>query len=124
MNTITTKLENEIVINSVVDDITVDGLMSHTRENIENWIGKPVLWELSKANLGNISTEEWKGIIQKIGHLSQKRKGEKTAFVSSEDLPFGMLRMFEIMAENEELAIHFQTFRDINEAKEWLLSNK
>ncbi len=121
MDHITTKLENEIIINSVVGDVTVDDLIDHVIENMENWIGKPVLWELSKANLNNISTQEWEGIIQKIGHLSQERKGEKTALVSLEDFPFGILRMFEIIAENKALAIHFQTFREIKKAKKWLL---
>ena len=55
-----------------------------------------------------------------MGPLSKKRKGEKTAFVSLKDLPFGMLRMFEIWAKIAEYAVKFNSFRDIEEAKKWL----
>jgi hypothetical protein len=124
MAAISTKVEDQIVINSIIDEITVDGVMHYVQENIEDWTGKPVLWEVSKASFGNISTKEWKKIPRNLGPLSEKRKGDKTALVASEDFPFGMLRMFEILAENEKLAIQFKTFRDINKAKAWLLSSR
>jgi hypothetical protein len=124
MAAISTKVEDQIVINSFIGEITVDGVMHYVQENIEDWIGKPVLWEVSKASFSNISTEEWKKFPRNLGPLSEKRKGSKTALVASEDFPFGMLRMFEILAENEKLAIQFQTFRDINKAKAWLLSSR
>jgi len=122
MTTITTTIENDIVINNVTGPVALDELMDYIRNKVASWQGKPVLWEASKATFKNISTEDWKSLPRKIGHLADTRKEEKTALVASDDFPFGMLRMFEILAENEQLAIQFQTFRDINRAKAWLVS--
>jgi hypothetical protein len=124
MTAITTTLENQVIINSVTGEVSAEELINYVMENYEDWIGKPVLWEVSKASFGSISTEEWKSLPYRFASLSEKRRGEKTALVATEDYPFGMLRMFEILAENEKLAIQFQTFRDINKAKAWLLSGR
>ncbi len=120
MNNITTTSENGIMINRFSGKITAEDIMNYVRKNVDHWISKPLIWDFSKANFSEISTDEWRSILNKIGLLSMKRKGEKTALVSSKDLPFGMLRMFGILAENAELAIKFNSFRDIEEAKKWL----
>ena len=120
MNNITTTQENVIIINRVSGKVTAEDIMNYVRKNVDHWIGKPLIWDFSKVNFSEISTYEWRSMVTKIGLLSMKKKGEKTAFVSSKDLPFGMLRMFEILAENAELAIKFNSFRDIEEAKKWL----
>ena len=96
MNNITNMLEDEIIINTVSGKVTVEQIMNYLKKNADHQIGKPVIWDFSKANFSKISTDEWRSILNKMGPLSKKRKGEKTAFVSLKDIPFGMLRMFEI----------------------------
>ena len=120
MGITTNRSDNEIVINNVVSDVTADEIVNYVRDNVEKWIGKPVLWDVSKSKISNIPPKEWIGIIDQLVQSSQRRNGQKTALVSSVDRNFGMLRMFEMSAENK-LSIHLQTFRDLNLAKAWLL---
>ena len=49
------------------------------------------------------------------------RKGGKSAFVFSKDVEFGLGRMFEALSEGKEgMPVEYRSFRDINEAREWL----
>jgi hypothetical protein len=43
--------------------------------------------------------------------------------VGSDDLTFGLLRMYELTKKMTELQFETQTFRDIDEAYNWLLTD-
>ncbi len=62
----------------------------------------------------------WVATPRNMRRLSTIRKGEKTALVSSNNLIFGYLRMFDILAENAEFEIDFHSFKDVDGAKKWL----
>ena len=54
MNNITNMLEDEIIINTVSGKVTVEQIMNYLKKNADHWIGKPVIWDFSKANFSKI----------------------------------------------------------------------
>jgi hypothetical protein len=117
---IRTAIERNIVFNTVTGPVTTSDIVDHIAVNIDNWIDKPVLWDISDADLSNITTQGWIDILRNGKSLAARRAGQKTALVSSKDLAFGMIRMLETMAEVLKIPLKFHSFRDIASAIEWL----
>ena len=76
------------------------------------------LWDLSEAQMA-ISSEE----IQRISAFVSSQWGEggaaKSALVVSEDLAFGLARMYEAQV-TQEVKNQVGVFREIGEARLWL----
>jgi hypothetical protein len=117
----TTMPEDNVIINTIEGGVTFDEIIEYLAKNVDSFIGKPVIWDVGKADFSSVSSDEMRFFSQKIKSLSEKRHGEKTALVSAEDLPFGMMRVFQAFAELDSLEINFRNFRTIDEAKNWLI---
>jgi len=124
MEGITTAIEDEIVINRVVGPVKTYKILEYIEQNAESWKQKPVIWDFDKADFSNINTDIWQEFVQRIEPLSYIKKGEKTALFASKDLPFGMMRMVDILAKPLKFKFELRTFRSIEKAKEWLLEEK
>jgi hypothetical protein len=74
------------------------------------------LWDVTCADLSRITVED----IMVTQNVSGMRKGGKTAFVTPNDLDFGISRMGEMRYEMGIGSIAYQTFRSFDEAKKWL----
>jgi hypothetical protein len=121
MEGITTAIEDEIVINRVVGPVKTYEILEYIEQNVESWKQKPVIWDLDKADFSNMNTDIWQEFVLKLEPLSYIKKGEKTALFASKDLPFGMMRMVDILAKPLKFKFELRTFRSIEKAKEWLL---
>jgi len=79
-----------------------------------------VLWDISNADVSSIESGE----IEKIVHLSvthgETRVGGKTAVVATEDLTFGLSRVYERLKETAHLPFETRVFRSLENAYAWL----
>ena len=78
-----------------------------------------VFWDLQKADLSRISTEEVSAFMKYVSSQWGAGGTSKAALVVSRDLEYGMSRMYEMMmggATSSKIAV----FRDIDKAKEWI----
>jgi len=81
--------------------------------------GKHGLWDLRAAK-GAISSEEIDQLASFVGSRWGHLGARKIALVVSRDLDFGLARMYEQLLEIQS-SIAVMVFRDIEEAKGWLL---
>lgn len=79
-----------------------------------------ILWDLTKADLAGLSTDEVKGLAQRTRQISDVRKGGKTALVFDKALEYGIGRMFEAYSDIADMPFEFKAFQNIDEAREWL----
>ncbi len=121
MNNITCAKEDNIIVNTVVEKVTVDDIFEHIKNNVETWRGVPVLWDFSRADLSDIDSAEWQQMVTRLQPLAKIKHGEKTALVSSIDLAYGMMRMLDIVSEGKEFPINLESFKEKGEAIKWLL---
>lgn len=82
-----------------------------------------VIWDYSDARNEHCSEDNLKAIARAAGKYVHVRAGGKTALVVPTDLLFGMARVFEALAEAENMPIAIQCFRYISEASAWLKSD-
>lgn len=114
--------ENDLTIYIVEGALTADEFLQCSSESYINNSTKNVLMDLKKGSISNISSDDLKAIACGMKECIQKRMGGKTAIVSKLNVDFGMGRMYEAFAQYENLPIIYQTFRDIEKAKQWLQS--
>ena len=77
------------------------------------------IWDLRKADVKSADDK----LIRHIIELRQKypqRTQCKSALIASDDLTYGMSRMFQMMSENK-LSQEMMVFRDYEEGEKWLL---
>ena len=79
-----------------------------------------ILWDLTKAGLSGLTTDEVRKIAQSTMKISDVRKGGKTALVFDKTLEYGMGRMFEAYSDIADMPFEFRAFKSIDDAKEWL----
>ncbi|MCW8955879.1 MAG: hypothetical protein OQL09_03280 [Gammaproteobacteria bacterium] len=78
-----------------------------------------VVWDFREVTDINFSAEELKQIVGYTeAHLAYRKPDYKLALVASDDLIFGLARMF--MAYSEHLPIKITTLRTLKEAMAWV----
>jgi len=120
MGDITTQDDGTTIINSAVGLVGLHDIAEFITANIDSWIGKPVLWDLSEMDFHDVQCEELRVFVKAMAPLSAKRAGEKTGLVAPQDVQFGMMRAFGTFAEIALIRIQFRVFREIGDAREWL----
>ena len=79
------------------------------------------LWDLTQADIMEISSEDVKEIARRTQKVaSGARQGGKSALVFNSRSHFGMGRMFETYAELANLPFEFRAFQTFDDAKAWL----
>ena len=79
------------------------------------------LWDLTQADILEISTDDVKEIARRTRKVaSGARQGGKSALVFNTTSHYGMGRMFETYAELANLPFEFRAFQNFDDAKDWL----
>lgn len=78
------------------------------------------IWDLSKADLSNISNEDIQRIAEFGFKYASTRREGKTAFVAPEDFGFGLSRVFAAISEMKPMPVEMGSFRNLNDEKKWL----
>jgi hypothetical protein len=101
-------------------EVTVEQIISAQEEFYSKAPMLFLLVDFTQADLSVLTSNDLRTILsgaEKNGHV---RKGGKTAVVASGNLAFGMARMYEIMAEIQDLPFFVRAFRAQDEALTWL----
>ena len=114
--------ENDLTVFTVEGELTANEIISYSSEFYDKEPTKLVLWNALKGSFKNISNKDFQRIAKQMKVYTSKRKGGKTAFVGVFDLDYGLRRMYEALAEIEQLPITYRTFRTVEEARQWLFS--
>ena len=122
MGTIETKkdFDRKLTTNTAAGRLTQEDFLNWVADYYSGAVTEFILWDFSKADLSGITNEEFRNILKEVKKISHKRKGGKTAFVSKNDLGFGLGRMFEILAGIEDIQFEYMNFRSVSEARKWL----
>jgi hypothetical protein len=107
-------------------DLTLDEVLDHFQE-LERDPDCPdrldVLLDLSELELASIpEVNELRTVSYQIGAIREKVRFNACAIVACKDALFGMMRMFEIFAE-EQFRMTC-VFRAVGEAEAWLTSQQ
>ena len=115
--------ENDMTVFTVIGKVTANELVAAISDFYENSVTSNILWDLTKSDLSEISSSDVELITNLSVKYAEKRPSGKTAIVGSDDLTFGISRMYEMTKEIVKLPFETQAFRDIDKAFKWLLSD-
>ena len=111
---------NDLATFTATDNFTFDEVMA-VIEKFYDTPTKNVVWDLKCVYELNFSLEEVRDIASYQQRLeSSTRINGKTAIVASEDLIFGLGRMFQSFSEMSKVPIAVMIFRTMEEAEAWL----
>ena len=125
METITKRVEpeNDLTLFVVVGKLTRDELVRTIHDFYESSITLNVIWDLTRCDLSQASTKDVEQVAFLSADYADTRRSGKTAVVGSDDLTFGLARMYELNKNLSNLAFETQSFRTIEEAYNWILSD-
>ena len=115
--------ENDTTVFTVFGKVAAKELVAAITDFYETSITSNVLWDLTKSDLSEISLTDVEAIAGLSFKYSERRSSGKTAIVGHEDIALGLSRMYEMTKEVSELPFETRAFRDIDEARNWLLSD-
>jgi len=78
-----------------------------------------VFWDLQTADFSAVTSEDIRSLMAYVGKIWGKGGKSKAALVVSNDLDFGLSRMYQIMMEGATSSA-IEVFKDIDAAKEWI----
>ena len=121
MRIITTSTEDTVLVHSIEGQVNLVKIEDYLLHNFESANGKRTIWDFSKADFSSVSVDEMRSFLLRVLPLSYMKKGDKEAFVSTQDEPFDMMTTFKVIAELDHIGLTFRCFRTVDEAKKWLL---
>jgi hypothetical protein len=121
MNNLSTRIENQLIINSIKGNMNSDAIDEYIKMNVKHLIEKPVIWDFTEASLSEVTVADMKKFVDKLKPLSEVKRVKKTAIVSLNALHLGVLSFLKSLTEKNMFASEFKIFKTIIEAKEWLL---
>ena len=115
---------NRIIRTRCVGPVTIEEVIEHFRELERDPDGAgllDVLLDLTEQT--SIPKKEYlHQITREIGRIREKVRFGICAVAAGSDVLFGMLRMFEVFAENQFQEI--RVFRTVSEAAAWLAARR
>lgn len=119
---VTYHYDTNIVVLALVGEYSVDELHSALLKSLEDpqCPSKPcLLIDLTASeSIQKRSSDQVNSMARFVGSLGQ-RFSNRIAMVASRDLHFGLVRMGSAGAE--ERGVHTEVFRNIQDARKWLL---
>jgi hypothetical protein len=113
-----------LVIYILTGELTLDDIQSTIKSFWESHeLTLNALWDARRAELTNLKSSDMESITAFIGqytHRFEERKGGKSAVVASSDLQYGLSRILGTLYEIKDFPTKLQTFRQMDEAMEWL----
>jgi hypothetical protein len=122
MGTVKTEVNdlNDLTIHSIHGKVTAKELS----EKIESFYAvnptRLALWDFSEADLKEITAEDIRTLAEFTQRFLPLRGQGKTALVFSTDFTFGLGRMYDITQNLGKSDVVHRSFRNKNEALEWL----
>ena len=116
--------DESLTILTVSGIFTAEKVIRAFEKFIEHNVTANLLWDFSDADLSQITQKNMEKIIAFTKSKAHLRKNGRTAFVSEQDLPFGVSRMYQTLSEINEHPISQCVFRDMDKALTWIKTGK
>ena len=108
---------NKRIYSKAVGLVTFDDLLSHMRAEIgPDVAGYSEVFDTSGATT-SLTVEQVRRLADERRQIAQAQTGGPVAVVATNDLFFGMLRMFDMLTETIR---PLRVFRDIKSAEQWI----
>lgn len=112
--------QQDLTVHTIHGEINGDEIIEKIKDGIDEKHTLYVLWDFRQAEITDLPIEKMYQILTIGKKLAEARKTGKTAIVVSNDLGFGLARMYEAYSEIEVFSTEIRAFRTIEQARAWL----
>jgi hypothetical protein len=113
--------KKQLTIYTVTGEVTWNEIADALENYYSNDPTVGVLWDFRAIDTSDLSRRELINILSVAKKYAHQRKNGKTAIVVSNDLSFGISRMYKSYAEIYEHPIDHRITKDYDEAMKWLV---
>jgi hypothetical protein len=113
-------LSKDLTIAAATGKMKAADFSEWTAEYYKGTVTRNVLWNIEKADMSELRTEDLRNDAKHTKDLAEVRNGGKTAIVTGSSLEYGMSRMLEAFYGIEDVPFEVQVFRNLDDAVEWL----
>jgi acyl CoA:acetate/3-ketoacid CoA transferase len=110
----------QLTTHTLIGKITVEDLLAEIKKFYDTEPTPNNLWNLLEADVSDIESFDIKKLAQFPREYVPSRVGGKTALVSSNDLAYGLSRMYKMYADIAGQKVEIQVFRSLEAAQTWL----
>lgn len=114
-------VDNDLTVFTVIGKVAAEAVVTAIKEFYESSVTSNVLWDFTESDLTGIQSTDVSYIAELSHKYMERRSTGKTAIVGPDDLSYGLLRMYEITKDHSSLPFATESFRNIDDAYEWLL---
>lgn len=111
---------NDLIIHRISGQVTGDEIIQRIKEDLNESFCQSMIWDFTQADMQTLSVEKLHQVLAVGKSMADARKHGKTAIVAPQDLSFGMGRMYEAFTEIEKFATSNRSFRNLEQAMQWL----
>jgi hypothetical protein len=113
-------ISRKLTIFTVSGKVTAREIAIAIRSFYAGKITLHALWDFRQGNVELTEEEIW-NLARSVSTLNlSTRRGGKTAFVVIEGSPFGLAKMYQLIAKTMSLPFEIKVFTDLEEANLWL----
>ena len=117
-----TKNLSTFLVNGPLNYDEVHAVIKRFYENKYPPPTKNILWDLRNASVNEIRYEEARELAFFASIIDHRKLIGRTAIVASDDVVFGVSRMFGAFIDNTALV--FEIFRDFDKAYKWITEDE
>jgi hypothetical protein len=119
MAKIITHMTGKVIIQKAIGTLTAKEIVRALEEFCAGMLTKYIVWDLTEASLGDITSKEIKNIAKVPLKYTDTGKGGKMALVSSSDLDYGLGLIMESFMKYLNSPYELRPFRKMTDAADW-----
>lgn len=100
--------------------VGADEMMAAMKEMYAEGPTTRVLWDCTGADITGVDYEGVQRISQLAVELGSSRPGGRTAIVSSQQIVFGITRVYESLLQGSVVPLEIRVYQTLEEAREFL----
>jgi len=116
-------VERDLTVFTAEGVLLADDVLQAVQSFYDGELTLNVLWDISGADVSSIQWPDIEKIVQISVAHGDTRVGGKTAVVATEDITFGLSRVYEMIKEPEHLPFQTRVFRSLEDAKACLFAS-
>lgn len=114
--------ELDVTLYTVIGDLTAEEIIATIEHDYANNPTTHVLWDLTDGSLSGMTAESFRRVAEVARRVRWGTPDGRTAYVGSDDLAYGLMRMYTTLAYLARVEADYDVFRTREEALAWLKS--
>jgi hypothetical protein len=120
MATIEVARDHDVTVFTVVGELTADDITGAIKTDYSQTPTTHILWDLTEGSLSGMTAHAFRQVADVAQGIRIPAPGARTAYVGSDDLAYGLMRMYTALAALARVPAEYQVFRTKGEALAWL----